>query len=305
MRLIRPTTRECFEIGRTRSGRPVYPIRGGGLLAPPVGFGYRVATDETPAATYGVTVTSSGSANTMGTWVSVLGTITYDLYWLWILFGDVAVSGASRQMLVNLGIGPDASNVTTVAEFLVAGSAASIALGRRSYAGPLFVPAGTQLWAQCQSPTTSKTMSVNVLGWGGPDRPASFPVVHSWVAEGENAGTSLGTAVTPGTSGAQGSYTQIVASSAFDYVGCTMAHMTDDSTMNAMGISGGVGIGAATEQDLGTCYYAVSTAAEEINSQSVPIFADIPASTRIAARLSLNGITADSNNSVIVHGFRA
>lgn len=277
------------------------------LLAPPGSFGYYVAADDTPSNPYGVAVTGSGTANTMGSWVSILGTISYDLFWLFVTFTDTNTSATSEQVLADLGIGPDSANVTNIADFLLAGSAANITQPERprTYFAPLFVPAGTQLWARCQSNIASNVLDVNVQGWGGPDRPASFPVIHKWEAEGEAAGSSVGTTIVPGASGAQGTYTQMVASSAFDYVGAMMAHACEDTTMTLTSQTGGIGIGAATEQDLGTCYFAVHTTNERIGSESIPVFADIPAATRLAARMSSDIASVDTTQSAIIYGLRA
>jgi hypothetical protein len=79
--------------------------------------------------------------------------------------------------------------------------------------------------------------------------------------------------------------------------------MSGDTSQAATGYSGEVGIGAATEQDLGTCYLCAHNSNEGTSSVSVPVFADIPSGTRLAARMSCNG-TADSTFTGIVYGFR-
>jgi len=274
------------------------------LLAPPVAFGYTVATDDTPSTPFGATITASGTANTKGAWASVLATITYDLFYLWVETHDAFTAAASEQVMVDLGIGPDASNVTSIFDNLLSGSSPPITLGTRSSFFPLFVPAGTQLWARCQSNIVSNTVAVNVRAWGGPDRPAAFPVIHKWESEGENLATTLGATITPGATGAQGAYAEIVASSAFDYSALMMARACADTTMGALGYSGGIGIGAATEQNLGTCYSAYHTATEQILDESFAVFCDVPAGTRLAARMSCSAAT-DATVSGIIYGGRS
>jgi hypothetical protein len=242
----------------------------------------------------------------MGAWSSILPTITYDLYQLQVIFSGTFTLVTSEQVLVDLGIGPDSSNVTNVADFLLAGSASDLATSQttpRIYDAPLFIPAGTQLWARCQSNIVSNTVVVNARGWGGPDRPASFPVVFKWEPEGEDAAASIGTAITPGNA-AQGAYTQMTASSAFDYVGAMLSCACQDTTMSSDAYTGGIGIGAATEQDLGTCLDAGFGSSEIINSHSRAVLADIPPSTRIAARMACTA-APDATISAIVYGLRA
>jgi hypothetical protein len=274
------------------------------LLAPPVGFGYRITNDNTMSSTFGTTLTASGSTHTMGTWVSLLSTIDEDIYWVWITLTNANTAGTPEQVLVDLGIGPDSSNVTVIAHALSGSCAGAPTAGGRNFIAPLFIPAGTQLWGRCQSSIASNTIVAAVQAWGAPDRPGSFPVVHAWEPEGENLGTSLGTTVTPGASGAQGAYAQMAASAAFDYVGCMFAACCADTTQSVSAYGGAIGIGAATEEDLGLCYWERHTGNEDHASLSIPVFADIPAGTRIAARMSCH-TTSDATMSGIAYGLRS
>jgi hypothetical protein len=258
----------------------------GGLLAPPQSLAYYVTNNDAPgsATTFGTTVTAHATVNTLGTWVAILPTITYDLYYLKVTFSDVGVASSIPQILVNLGIGPDASNVSVVAENLIASQCGVItgSPGARQYDLPLRIPAGTQLWAQCQSTITVRTVDVAIQGWGGPDI-SEFQSVSHIRSIGADTANSRGTSFTPG-SAAVGAYAQMIASSAEDYVGFSLGIASTDASTGTAGYLCSVGIGAATEENLGLCVTANTTGAETWSSNSWPVWRHVPSGTRIAMR---------------------
>lgn len=272
------------------------------LLAPPTTFGYYVAPDEVSDVSPGATVTASGTAHTMGSWTNILSSILYDIFWVEVSLYNASTTATAERVLVDLGIGPDASNVTVIAEFLNANNAHNgMDFGGRRFIAPLFIPAGTQLWARCQSNIVSNTVDVCVRGWGGPDRPANFPVVYLWKAEGENTSGSNGTAITPGTA-AWGAYAQLTAAAALDYCGAMFSHVTDDTTITQNpNYNASLGLGAATEQDVPMLYHMFETSTEQCSSRSIGVYADIPAGLRIAARM-FGGGAPNSTITAIAYG---
>jgi hypothetical protein len=274
------------------------------LLPTPPSYSYHVTNDDSPGSstTYGTTVTA-GTANTKGNWVAIHSTISYDLFKHRVVFTVVNTAVTSEQMLVDLGIGPDTSNVTVVASNLVAGSASNAAgqIGR-VYMLPLFIPAGTLLFARCQSNIASNTVLCAVQSWGGSDRPGMGPIVTYIEDIGAATASSTGTAITPGNSGALGSYAQLTAASANDYVGFTLAGGCTNTVITALSQLFSIGIGAATEVDIGTLHYWAGNASEWINAYSDFVPWDVPAGTRIAARGSSTG-TADTSQFAVGYGF--
>lgn len=276
------------------------------LLVPPATLGYQVQNDMIPAGSpvMGQALTASASTNTMGSWVSLLSTISYDIWTVVVIFSNSSGAGTPEQIFVDLGIGPDSDNVTVIADSLMAGCGATVnSLPQpRFYNAPLHIPAGTQLWGRCQSTVGSNTVDCAVWAYGGADRPG-FPVIYAWESIGANAGTTLGTTITQGN-GSFGTYAQMTASSANDYVGLLAAETATDGTFTAGVNIMKAGIGAATEQELGPLYWGYHDSSERIPSFTFPVYADIPAGTRIA--LSAAGAAAgDSGCSAIAYGLRA
>lgn len=279
------------------------------VLAPAVGFNYMVTNDDTPPSDTGFgTLLTNGGANTKGTWVAIHATIDADLFWHHVTFTDLNTTGTNVQGLADLGIGPDSSNVTTVAENLICGNAPGATIGQRTYTFPLFVPAGTQLWGRCQTNLTTPDHTVRcaVSSWGGADRPAAFPVPFLLQSIGANTADSTSSiAVTPGSSGASGTYAQLTASTSLAYIGVMAGHCSTDAAMTPVnGYSVLLGLGASTETELGLTEYATHDTAERIVSAAHPIWWDIPAASRLAAKMTCSG-TPDSGCSVVAWGFAA
>jgi len=276
-----------------------------GLLAPVRGVPYNLDADDspTPNTGYGVLVTASGTAHVKGSWVAVHSSIAHDLYWHLITFTAVGASATNTQMLVDLGVGPDSSNVSVIAENLIAGSAGnfgnSVLGGWRDYWLPLFVPAGTQLWARCQALVVSDTVRVNVNSFGGTF--PGCPIVTYIESIGEDLANSVGTSFTPGASGAMGSYAEMVASTGNRYLGLTASWASTDGGMQNTGILLELGLGAATEEDLGNVCQGWSGTQEGVGHLAWPVFQQVPAGSRIALR-GTQPTAVDTGMTAIVYG---
>ena len=268
------------------------------LLPAPPSFNYFITNEDSPsaAASYGTLVTASGTVNTKGSWVAVHSSIAYDLYVHDIFFSAGGVGNASTRNLVDLGIGPDASNVTVKAENLCAdntggtGSVAGMLSGGRVYMQvPLYVSAGTQLWARAQSNTASKTLRVAVCSWGAPDHPESYPKIGFIESLGETLASTSGTAITPGASGALGTSTSL-GSFTNDVCAVFMTMSSDSGTLTAVAYVGALTTDAtATVQELGLCCTMCGNASEEVRCQSTVVWCDIPAGQVVGGRMSCTG----------------
>jgi hypothetical protein len=279
------------------------------LLPASPAFGYFVTNEDSPAAanSYGTTLTASGTTHTKGSWAAIHATIDYDLYVHNIVFSSGGVGNANTRNLVDLGIGPDSSNVTVIAENLNAANCGNNAAGSGWLPGgvsymqvPLYVPAGTQLWGRTQSNTASQTVRVAVNSWGGPDHAESYPKISYIEALGESTANTNGTSITPGASGALGALGSL-GGFTNDVCAVFMGAGSDDTTLSAVGYVGALTVGFVGQQELGLCFTMNGNASEEVRSSSSVIWADIPAAETIGARLSCTG-TADSTMWAIAYG---
>jgi len=275
------------------------------LLPAPPAFGYAITNEDSPSGgTFGPSVPAPASTNTKGTWVAIHATINYDLYYHTINFSEVSATGVSSRVLCDLGIGPDSSNVTVIAENLNASNAAPHSQGGTVYhSWPLYVPAGTQLWARTQSNIANQACRVQVSSWGGLDHPESFPKISFIEALGEATGTTSGTAITAGASGALGTATSMGAF-ANDVCAVGMSIGSDNAALTAGGYLGAVATDAtATVQELGTiCTHKNLTTVEAVRENHTLAWCDIPAGQTMSARISCTG-TSDGSFWAILYGF--
>lgn len=178
------------------------------LYIPPV-IGGLGQTNLTAAARSGTTVTASASANTKGSYSSLIDPTSKPSYGIWIRFLEVGNPATVTNILVDIAYGPTGGgNEQIVIPNLSAGGAPTgTDSGVKSYWFPVYIPTGVRVSARCQASTGSDTVSVAVYLDQDPSYPWSL---GSATAYGADTANSRGTSVTPG-SGAFGSWTQIGA----------------------------------------------------------------------------------------------
>lgn len=276
------------------------------LLPAPPAFGYFVTNEDSPTGgQYGTSVPAPAGTNSKSAWVALLPTISYDLYRHTISFSEVSASGASSRLLCDLGVGPDASNVTVIAENLNGSNAAPHTQGGSVYHGwPLYVPAGTQLWARTQSNVANQACRVHVSSWGAPDHAESWPKISFIEALGESTATTTGTAITAGATGTLGTATTLGGGFANDVCGVGMSIGSDASALSAVGYLGAIATDAtATVQELGTvCTHKNLSTVEAVRENHTMAWCDIPAGQTMSARISCTG-TSDGSMWAILYGF--
>ena len=283
------------------------------LLPPHSHFSYFPSTSSVPGVqasnASGLLVTSSASANTYGTWTELHAGLTYPSYFMVFRMAGVRTSGdvitaTTLNAWCDIGIGPDNANVTVIAEKLSCSNAQG--LGSIFWL-PLYVPADVKVWVRHQNTAGSAKCYVSAAFNGGQMNPGTFPFATRIVAIGATAASTTGTAITPGTTNAEGSWTQMIASSAEDYLGLMLSGLinVDTSITTAMMTSGDVGFGGSGSEDTigeNVMFGHIFTANEQRESVSFPAFCGIKAGSRIVARVSNSLGTNDSSNSIIAYG---
>ena len=173
------------------------------------GLDYGTAT----ASSAGITVTPSATANTKGSFVQLSAFTTADISAIHFTlynsnFGpyllDIAIGAAgSEKVIVN--------NVALGSGDAVMSPGVSIRL-------PLHIPKGSRISARCQSGNASDSpISLGFQAFDG----ATTMMEGCAGADGIGAitTTSRGTAVTAGSANTKGSYAQLIALAARDYMG--------------------------------------------------------------------------------------
>ena len=244
------------------------------------------------ASASGTSVTSGGAGHTKGSWVQLIASTAADCSLVDIALAiDVSSFSDYGTFSVDIGIGAGGSEVVVVADLLISSDFNRFNDARFTF--PLQIPAGTRIAARCQCNKTSKSVNVSLTTYD-----ANFASGEGFAgvdALGFNSGSTRGVSITPGaTSGVMGSYSQIVASTAKDYVGLFAAQdpLDQGNVIHPMLLDIAIGAGGSEvvllpQQTFG--YFITNTFIFKMFS-FIPV--QIPAGTRLAGRA-----LADTNSS--------
>lgn len=252
------------------------------------------------ASSRGTNITSAASANGLGSWVVISASTAIDAFGIHL---NTAIKDpGSTDVLLDIGIGASGAEKPIIERLLLSHS-----LGNEGSVNgwfPVFIPAGTRLVARARGLVASSIVSVTVQllreNWLGL---AGCAKVVSW---GHDETTTGGQAVVPGATGAEGSWTQVIAATASDqpakgfYVALGNS---GDFTRTALNVLFDIGIGAAGAEKpiLENLHFWGETTNDSVMPAFFgPFFFPIPAGTRIAARGQ--GDAAAENFDVVVYG---
>ena len=218
----------------------------------------------------------------------------------------VIASGAlttASEACVDILIGGATDDVLIPA--LICGYAVPFSNGGGSgqrYLFPLHIPQGVRIAAQLASVRTSITAQILVTLFGG--SPPPWRVGRKVTAIGTQVNNARGQALTaPGTSGGAATVTEMVASSAEDYFAFLPGFQpaTDTSVVQAY-VNIGIGVGAATEERIGTWFYKKDTNEDVAGPMPCfPCFRDVPAGTRLSLLASTSNSANDADQDGMIY----
>lgn len=258
------------------------------------------------AATIGTNFTAGGN-NTFGSSVSVISSaITYDLQLLTIEIGGTSLGAqVDASTIADILYDPaGGTSWSTLISGLLCGFAVTPgSLGGTTvrYSFPIRVPAGSTLGIKAKTAYTSDVTTGRVLmtGYGRPSQPSMW-----WCGSGvETLGisSSKGTSVTPGASGANGSWTTIGTSS-FRYrafqIGVGPTH---SAMVSARGYHTFVGVSSAQLPGSVPIHCNTSSTHHCRNGQVAPQYCDIPSGSTIQAMSTCSSTSPDAL-SIAVYG---
>lgn len=181
------------------------------LATSPVRFSkYTSNYAATPSLTPGTTFTAGG-LDTDGAAVSCIAALAHDVHHLRLRFQGIQSTGADTNSAGDLLIDPaGGTSWAALINDVVCGMLNTNTTGMPwSYEFPIYIPAGASLGWRCKTvnATDVTTGQILVETFGEPSNPAMW-----WCGQGvETLGisNSKGTAITPGNSGAAGSWTNV------------------------------------------------------------------------------------------------
>lgn len=262
-------------------------------------------TGSVGAVIPGTSVTTGAAAATKGTPVQLIASTSFDAHGIIVVaFGygggavasegclDILVGAATEEVLIpNLLMG------------YCGGQAGTAQSSAKIWTFPLYIPAGTRIAAQAAGARTSTAfgVAVHLLGGNGiPPWRCGSKVTTYGIGTVPN-----GTAITPGTSGAEGSWTQITAATSEDHFAFVPSYqLSTDTGIVERNITVDIGIGAATEEPISDGEFWFYMQGNETIGGPIPglsCFRDVPSGTRMVMRASGNVATNETGNQVALH----
>jgi hypothetical protein len=244
----------------------------------------------TPVATTPGTSIGSGASNADGTAVTLLSALAQDIQYLVVGVAGLGVTTAEDNSCL-LDVLVDPSGGTSWASLIddigcgsrPAQTAVAITM-HTWFHFPLFVKAGSSIGARCRkNGATASTGRVMAIGFGQPKRPDLWWCGQGVETLGNVAGTSKGTAVTAGNSGALGSYTTI-GTSTKRYGAIQLGVNSSDNTALAVAYHFWLAVNSA--KLIGAPAWHVQMSTAEVlaqNSYGGPVWCDIPSGATIQA----------------------
>lgn len=254
------------------------------------------------SSTPGTSVPDGGSVNTYGTVTELISAANnvrdswgIEILCMATLNPSALVGEASLDILIG-----GATDDVLISSLLVGGSYFS---AQRSFFFPVHIPAGVRIAAKISAgaaQTTEPCVLVNL--YGGVEPP--FRTGRKVTTYGTKVNNSRGVAITPSTSGGAATATEITAATSEDHFWflpgfqvSTDSTLTTNTTINV-----GIGVGAATEERIGTWWF--SKAASEVQSgpwPSMGAYRDVPAGTRLTLLASNGGAANDAAHDGLIY----
>lgn len=256
----------------------------------------------------GTAVTTGAASNNKGSVATLISNLAFDAYWITVMAYDYALSATACEGMLDIMIGDVTSQNQVLIPNLLMGHCAGPNLAAipagvgKIWHFPLYIPAGAYIGAQAAGARTSTAFRVAVYLYGGHGYPpwrvgtrvVSYPTAPS---------VPRGQAITIGN-GAEGGWTQVVASSSVAHFAFLPSYQPEtDTSVTQKAVTVDVGFGAAAAEELLSDYgewYVMGTGEGVSNHPGYPIFADVPASTRLVVRAS-GSAAGDTAQGVMLH----
>lgn len=246
----------------------------------------------------GTTVTGSGSANTKGSYSSLIDPVTYTSTMLCLLVKGTAAATTRTDALLDIAIGPSGggSEQIILPDLLVGWRAAdNDCVGGISI--PFLIPRGVRVSARAQGVQVSKTVDVICYLMGGTGAGA-WPTFSGCDAYGiTSSGASNGTSITPGASGTEGSWTNVGSTTSRIYRGLMLVmqgNLADTSLTNDM-YHFEVGVSSGTEI-FGEWWAQGTTAEDAYTFPSMPLWRAIPSGVQLQVRAESGSATVEPHD---------
>jgi hypothetical protein len=253
------------------------------------------------STTWGTSVTTGSTSSTKGTPAEIFSSTSFDAFWILIVAHSYQATVSDCRGALDILIGSATEEV--LIPNLLFGYAANVSnlQGPKMWQFPLYIPAGSRIAAQAAGGRTSTAFRVGIDLYGGDGSPP-FRVGSKVTTYGMGTVPS-GTAITPGASGAEGSWTEIVVATSEDHFAFYPSFQPNgDTSISNAGYAIDIGVGSATEEMIGESFMYGANTSEAMAGPwgQLPVFADVPSGSRLVMRAS-NSVANDAGYDAVIH----
>lgn len=239
-------------------------------------------------------MTTSATANTDGTAVTLLSALAHDVEFVAIGLTQGSSSGANHGFLMDLLIDPaGGTSWSALINDLMVGYVQSTGGGAaapsRWYYFPLWIPAGASIGARAKSGVTgAQTVKAILTVAGGPSDPTAWWCGQQVTEIGINAATGDGAIITPGNSGTFSAWTNFGSTLPAACGAVQFAHQGGAiNAMNALSYHLEFGVNSTR---IGPPLWTTGNANEAmVDSPLGPIFCSLAAGSQLQARGTCSG----------------
>lgn len=246
-------------------------------------------------STVGTQVAAGATANTKGAWVQLTASSSVDACFIDVeISADNVVDVNINNIAIDIGVGSAGNEVVIISNLHCYTFFGHCNI---RYTFPVAIQAGVRIAARAQadSGTAPNSAFVSIRLFDG-DFALQEASSGAEPIGGFNSANTTGTAITPGASGVKGSYIQITASAARDYVGLGFNMFFNSGSGHGYLIDLAIG-GAGSEQIIVPDYAYYSMGIILQGPTFFPI--QIPQGTRVAMRVSDSNASAQNFNTIL------
>lgn len=271
-------------------------------------YSFYVTNQTTPVVVDAGTVITPGSSNAKGSYATLIAaaSVTQQIEFVRLQFCNNDVSAAARDTVCDIAFDP--AGGTTFSQIvipnLLVSSAGGTDSGGLQYKFPIRIPSGATIGARAAvNNATAGTFRCWIEAWGRVAFQEYAPYNQVCIAYGIGA-SSNGTNITPGVSGAKGSYTSLGTTSR-DHQFWQLGVGFNDTTLAGQAYYMDLAWGDATNKNIIINNRYCANATDEsvwapCSQECTQAF--IPRGATLYARAAASTATADSNVSVAAYG---
>lgn len=175
------------------------------------------AIDYTASTRTSLIPSSSGTANTKGSWVQSVASLSADVYGVLVDCASFAFVGTNCSMLFDIGVGAAASEVVVVPDLPMGGVQNANANQSGQWFIPIFIPRGSRVSIRIASAVGGRSVLIRLTYFGSLNgKKPSDKIVAMGVVSAGSRGTVL---TAPGSINTKGAWTQIIASTVEGFEG--------------------------------------------------------------------------------------